>query len=105
MGLSPIFCIFAIESGDNARAPLQNRNLNLEENSIMAKILVQNTEVNVVKVNDEDYICLTDMIKAKDGDFFVTDWLRNRNTLEYIGIWEKVYNPNFNYGEFAKYFP
>jgi L-ribulose-5-phosphate 3-epimerase UlaE len=41
------------------------------------------------------------MIKAKDGDFFVTDWLRNRNTLEYLGIWEKVNNPNFNYGEFA----
>lgn len=41
------------------------------------------------------------MIRAKDGDFFITDWLRNRNTLEYIGIWEKVYNPNFNYGEFA----
>lgn len=41
------------------------------------------------------------MIRAKDGDFFVTDWLRNRNTLEYIGIWEKVYNPNFNCGEFA----
>ena len=44
---------------------------------------------------------MTDMIKAKDGDFFVTDWLRNRNTLEFIGIWEKVYNPNFNCGEFA----
>lgn len=41
------------------------------------------------------------MIKAKNGDFFVTDWLRNRNTLEFIGIWEKVYNPNFNCGEFA----
>ena len=41
------------------------------------------------------------MLHAKDGDFFITDWLRNRNTLEYIGIWEKVYNPNFNYGEFA----
>ena len=41
------------------------------------------------------------MMMAKDGEFFVTDWLRNKNTLEYIGIWEKVYNPNFNYGEFA----
>ena len=41
------------------------------------------------------------MIKAKDGDFFVTDWLRNRNTLEYLGIWEQVFNPDFNYGEFA----
>ena len=67
----------------------------------MAKIIVQNTEINVVKVNNEDYICLTDMIKAKDGDFFVTDWLRNRNTLEYLGIWENLYNPNFNCGEFA----
>ena len=67
----------------------------------MAKIGVQDTEITVIQVNSNDYICLTDMIKAKDGDFFVTDWLRNRNTLEYIGIWEKVYNPNFNYGEFA----
>ena len=67
----------------------------------MAKINVQNTEVTVTKVNNEDYLCLTDMIKAKDGDFFITDWLRNRNTLEYIGIWEKIYNPYFNYGEFA----
>ena len=67
----------------------------------MPKITVQNTEVNVIKVDGEDYICLTDMLRAKDGDFFITDWLRNRNTLEYIGIWEKVYNPDFNYGEFA----
>jgi hypothetical protein len=67
----------------------------------MAKIKVQDTEVAVVKVNNEDYFCLTDMIKAKDGDFFVTDWLRNRNTLEYLGVWERVYNPLFNYGEFA----
>ena len=41
------------------------------------------------------------MLRAKDGEFFITDWLRNRNTLEYIGIWEKIYNPDFNYGEFA----
>ena len=42
------------------------------------------------------------MLKAKDGDFFVADWLRNRNTLEYIGIWESVYNSDFNYEEFTK---
>lgn len=59
----------------------------------MAKITVQNTEVNVIKVDGEDYICLTDMLRAKDGDFFITDWLRNRNTLEYIGIWEKCIIP------------
>ena len=67
----------------------------------MAKFTVNDTEISVVKIKDEDYLCLTDMLKAKDGDFFITDWLRNRNTLEYIGIWEKVYNPDFNYGEFA----
>ena len=66
------------------------------------KIIVQNTEISVLLgKDDKDYICLTDMIKAKDGDFFISDWLRNRNTLEYIGVWEQMYNPNFNYGEFA----
>ena len=64
-------------------------------------INVSGVVVRVTKFNDEDYICLTDMLKAKDGEFFITDWLRNRNTLEYIGRWEKVYNPDFNYGEFA----
>ena len=67
----------------------------------MAKITVKDTEITVARVNNEDYLCLTDMLKAKDGDFFIADWLRNRNTLEYIGIWERVYNPDFNYGEFA----
>ena len=67
----------------------------------MQKVNVKDTEITVVQVNNEDYFCLTDMLKAKDGDFFITDWLRNRNTLEYIGIWEQVYNPDFNYGEFA----
>lgn len=67
----------------------------------MAKIRIKDTEVTIVQVDNADYICLTDMIKAKDGDFFITDWLRNRNTLEYLGIWEKVNNPDFNYGEFA----
>jgi hypothetical protein len=41
------------------------------------------------------------MLRAKDGDFFISDWLRNRNTVEFLGIWESVYNPDFNYGEFA----
>jgi hypothetical protein len=67
----------------------------------MAKIKVKDVEVTVIQINSEDYICITDMIKAKDGDFFVSDWLRNRNTLEYIGIWEQIYNSNFNYVEFG----
>src|SRR3989338_9698621 len=67
----------------------------------MAKIDVQGTEITIVSINETDYISLTDMLKAKDGDFFISDWLRNRNTVEYLGIWERIHNPAFNYGEFA----
>ena len=62
---------------------------------------VLGTAITVISQQDEDYICLTDMLKAKDGDFFISDWLRNRNTVEFLGIWERVHNPDFNYGEFA----
>ncbi len=55
----------------------------------------------VITIDPDDFISLTDMLKAKDGDFFISDWLRNRNTLEYLGIWERIHNPDFNYGEFA----
>ena len=64
-------------------------------------ISVEGTEITILQIDDTDYICITDMLKAKDGDFVVKDWLRNRNTLEFLGIWEKVYNPDFNWGEFA----
>jgi hypothetical protein len=67
----------------------------------MAKIIVQEKEITILRIENEDYISLTDMLKAKDGDFFISDWLRNRNTVEYLGIWEKIHNSNFNYGEFA----
>jgi len=67
----------------------------------MAKIKVLDQDITIVKVEQNDFISLTDMLKAKDGDFFISDWLRNRNTVEYLGIWEKIHNPDFNYGEFA----
>jgi len=62
---------------------------------------VLGTSITVISQQDGDYISLTDMLKAKDGDFFIADWLRNRNTVEFLGIWERVHNPDFNYGEFA----
>lgn len=67
----------------------------------MAKLDVQGTSISVYSQNEMDFISLTDMLKAKDGDFFISDWLRNRNTVEFLGIWEQVHNPNFNYGGFA----
>ncbi|MBB4846136.1 hypothetical protein HNP55_004690 [Paucibacter oligotrophus] len=62
---------------------------------------IQGTRVAVVSSPQGDYISLTDMLRAKDGEFFISDWLRNRNTVEFLGIWESIYNPAFNYGEFA----
>lgn len=71
-------------------------------NSKKTNILTVNgTPVTVLHQNEQDYISLTDMLRAKDGEFFISDWLRNRNTVEFLGIWESIYNPNFNYGEFA----
>ena len=69
--------------------------------AIKKKINVKGTEISVSKEKEGEYISLTDMLKAKDGDFFISDWLRNRNTVEFLGVWESVNNPNFNYGEFA----
>ena len=66
----------------------------------MAKIIVKDTEVSIVKVDEQDYISLTDMLKAKDGEFFFSNWLRNRNTVEFLGIWEQLNNPKFNCVEF-----
>ena len=66
----------------------------------MSKITVQNTQITVIKQNEDDYISLTDMLKAKDGEFFLSNWLRNRNTIEFLGIWERLMNPNFNCAEF-----
>jgi len=64
-------------------------------------ITVQGTAITILSQKEDDYISITDMLKAKDGDFFISDWLRNRNTVEFLGVWESVYNPAFNYGEFA----
>lgn len=65
------------------------------------KITVKGIEITIINQNNKDYISLTDMLKAKDGDFFISDWLRNRNTVEFLGIWESIYNADFNYGGFA----
>ena len=67
----------------------------------MAQLNVQGKEITIIQSHNQDYISITDMLKAKDGDFFISDWLRNRNTIEYLGIWERIHNSNFNYGEFA----
>lgn len=70
----------------------------------MAKINVQDTEITVLSVDDQDYISLTDMTNAKDGESRAADiiknWIRNRYTIEYLGTWEQIHNPNFKVVEF-----
>ncbi len=68
----------------------------------MAKITVQNTNVTVISVNEDDYISLTDIAKYKSDEptAVIGNWMRNRNTIEYLGIWESLYNPQFNPLEF-----
>ena len=68
----------------------------------MAKIKVINTEVAVVLINGNDYISITDIAKHKTDDTSATigNWMRNRNTIEFLGLWETLYNPNFKPLEF-----
>lgn len=73
----------------------------MKKQSAKSTIEVKGVEVTVLNTEDGDFISLTDMLKAKDGDFFISDWLRNRNTVEFLGVWEPVHNPCFNSGEFA----
>ena len=68
----------------------------------MAKITVKDTSVTIISVNENDYISLTDIARYKSDDptAVIGNWLRNRNTIEYLGIWESLYNPNFKPLEF-----
>lgn len=68
----------------------------------MAKITVQDTSVSIISSNEKDYISLTDIAKYKSDEpnTVIGNWMRNRNTIEYLGVWESLYNPNFNPTEF-----
>ena len=69
----------------------------------MAKITVLNHDITIQNRHEEDFICLTDIARYKDAertDDLIRNWLRNRNTLEFLGIWEQLYNPDFNPVEF-----
>ena len=69
----------------------------------MAKISVLSQEITVQRRNEEDYICLTDIARYKDAertDDLIRNWIRNRNTIEFLGLWEHLNNPGFNPVEF-----
>ena len=70
----------------------------------MDKLIVRGTEINVQwDLKRDDFLSLTDIAKIKDNDnprYIIQNWLRNRNTIEFLGVWETLYNPDFNRVEF-----
>lgn len=71
------------------------------------KINANGTEINVIASNDgEDYISLTDLARHRNSDDpagVIANWLRNRNTIDYLGLWEQMYNPGFKLLEFEEF--
>ncbi len=64
-------------------------------------VAVDNLPINVITQDGEDYISLTDRVReSANGSAIIENWLRNKNTLEFLSVWEEIYNPNFNSIEF-----
>lgn len=66
-------------------------------------ISVQGTEVTIATRHEQDYISLTDMVRNFGDESILYNWLRNRNTIEFLGIWEQIYNPDFKPLEFDRF--
>lgn len=67
------------------------------------KLNIQDSHITVIQQNETDFISLTDIARHKDSkhtDTIIQNWMRNRNTIELLGFWESIYNPNFNPIEF-----
>lgn len=67
----------------------------------MSKIKVEGIEISFFSVNDSDFISLTDMAKSQHENIIITKWLSLKNTIEYLGEWETLYNEDFNYTDFG----
>jgi hypothetical protein len=65
-----------------------------------SQIEVENKLISIVKQDEQDYISLTDMVRGEEGSDHIRNWMRNRNTVEFIGLWETLNNPNFKPVEF-----
>ncbi len=77
--------------------------ISLKRKLMKTEIIVKDTYIQVMRIGKIDYISLTDLAKFKDKerfDYIIQNWLRSKHTLEYVGTWESLYNPNFNSIEF-----
>ena len=70
-----------------------------------SQIEVENKLISIVKQDEQDYISLTDMVRGEEGSDHIRNWMRNRNTVEFIGLWETLNNPNFKPVEFDTFSP
>ena len=66
-------------------------------------IYVKESAITIIEINNQDYISLTDMIKTFGDQSIIYNWLRNRNTIEFLGIWEHIHNPDFKPLEFERF--
>lgn len=73
----------------------------LVRKELTMKIKVMEAEISVQRIGNEDYISLTDMARSQLQEHIIFKWLSNKNTIEYLGEWESLYNPDFNYTEFG----
>ncbi len=67
------------------------------------KIKVEDKLITIIKQDKQDFICLTDMVRGEDGSDHIRNWMRNRNTVEFLGLWETLHNPDFKPVEFDRF--
>ena len=67
------------------------------------QLTVGERPINIHEVDGEDYICLTDIARGENGSDRIKNWIRNRNTMEFLGLWEIINNPNFKEVEFDQF--
>ena len=69
-------------------------------------ITTKGITILIKQIHQDDYFSLTDIAKFKNAEFpadVIKNWLRNKNTIEFLGVWEKLYNPKFNMVEFDQF--
>jgi hypothetical protein len=80
------------------------KNKKEERISMKTRVIdVQGAEIRIIKRHDGDFISLTDMVKKFGDETILYNWLRNRNTIEFLGMWERINNPGFNPIEFERF--
>ena len=78
----------------------------MNKDTIKSKMIVNNKRINVLRIDNKDYISLTDLARYADNEeprLPIRDWMRNKDVISYLGLWEQLNNENFKGGEFATF--